>query len=365
MIFTFSPLWFSLCLYWALSLIPFSFFFPSYQFIYSLLFFILCILVLPFPGADIFKSYIPLFNGELYFSTEPLFSFLVSKNILFGGNYISFYLFVILVSLPLIYRSFHLLCSGLAPHKASLSFGIFCLISGPVIFYHSPRSALPFALLFVSLVLSNDSKVKSSFCAVLAPFLHLQALPYTFIVLIYNSLSFKRAFKKFFSSSKFLLVFTFLFSLLLFIFVSFLPSVLSVFSSALSERASAKLLYISSVDVRIRASSLFTFLVVLFSTFTIKPLPSFYYFRNILSNFPLLRIFLFFAFSIQVIFFTNPHISSRLSRPADYIILPIILASLLPSNFSKHVTFYSFLLLFLSLLITFVYPSVFYNFSPN
>ncbi len=363
MIYTFSPFWFVLCFSWALSLIPFAFFFPSHQFIYSLFFFIVCILVLPFPGADIFHSYIPLFNGDFYFSTEPLFSFIVDKNILFGGNYVSFYLFLILFSLPVIYRSFHILYSGLSFHKASLSFGIFCLISGPVILYHSPRSALPFVLIFASLVLSNDAKIRSSLCAALAPFIHIQALPYTIIVLFYNLFSSNQFFKKFLSSPKFLLLSTFLFALLLFIFVSFFASALSLVSPELSTRASTKLHYINSVDSKIRISSLFTFIAVIFSTFSIKQLPSFFSLRTILSSFPLLRIFLFFAFSIQLIFITNPHISSRISRPADYIILPILLASLLPSNFSKHVVFYSFLLLFISLLITFIYPSVFFNFS--
>jgi len=364
MIFTFSPLWFYICFSWALSLIPFAFFFPSHQFLYSLSFFIFCILVLPFPGADIFHSYIPLFNGDYYFSTEPLFKFLVDKNILLGGNYISFYFFIILFSLPVIYRSFQILYSGNSSYKASLSFGIFCLISGPVIFYHSPRSALPFTLLFASLALSNNSKVKSSLCALLAPWLHIQALPYTFIVLIYNLFSTKKVFKNLFSSPRLLLISTFLLAILLFLFVSPLTSALSIVSPDLSLRASIKLHYIESSS-GLRISSLFTFLAVLLSTFSFKFLPRFYSFRNILSVFPLLRLFLFFAFSIQLIFFTNPHISSRLSRPADYIILPILLASLLPSNFSKHVPFYSVLLLFMSLLITFIYPSVFFNFPST
>jgi hypothetical protein len=243
----------------------------------------------------------------------------------------------------------------------------------PTIYYFSPRSSISFIFAVYAFIFYIKDKTKYG---VLFSFItigfHSQFIPILLILFIgnqYNKFILQRVNNK----TKYILLFSFIIAFILILLLKFPLVLYGIMSGLISSLPSAgmiegKLRYFEMDSGGIRLTSLLSIFIFPFLFFIAIKYKYFdKLFKNNLyltykNNFILfLGLSLLFSLIVNIIFWNFSHIASRISRFSDYISLLILVPTILLSVKNKYL-FLPILLCSLSILVIFVYPTL-YNFK--
>ncbi|MCG3864915.1 MULTISPECIES: EpsG family protein [unclassified Photobacterium] len=236
----------------------------------------------------------------------------------------------------------------------------------PTIFYASPRSSLSYILILAGFFcLLRDKKIFSGILFFAGGMLHSQYLAISFILFFagYFNLGAIPYVKNRF------ILFYILVSLSFVVVLKSISIILPNISSLLSflpsaEVATGKLHYLTSNNTGFRLTSILSIIIFpIFSLLLYKRYIKLSEVFNIDINIAWRLCFLFllitaFGLAINVAFFSNPHLSGRLSRFSDYTSLALLIPLVLICYFNriKAVMILSIFLLLAPLLYPTVYP---------
>lgn len=349
-------------------LIPLGYIAPNYSLPYSIIVFQLTLAFLPLPGRDIFAHYIPYLDGDRGISFEPFFESARNFNLWMGGDSTSFLAVNSILTLVIVFYSFNRINKSANKYIATTSFSLFCFISGLTIIYHSPRSALPFAISFLAITLSEARPILAILASLIPPFFHLQYAISSLVLFIYTSkhffvsvgLSHRFKLGKLTSASLIFLALA-----LMAIFVRYLPFVLSFLSNDLGSRASVKLNYLSGEFSTYRLTSSLTLITaclpLVFSTNSAGLMPGIRRYLEIFQRFPVLRYLALSSAGFQILFFNSPHVAGRLARTSDYILIPLLFSCLIPPPTNKNIIASMSCMTAVIVFSLFIYKGVFFS----